>query len=299
MDGRPPRDPRAAALDRRRRRGEVTDPGIVLEAGATYLAAQPRSVVETRAHLTAAGYDPTLVEIAIERLLELRILDDRAFAGAWIESRDRTRPRSASALRRELEAKGIDEALVGELLAERERAAGSAAGYRPRPPVGPRRAREDHPGGAHAAGDADEAAARRLLERKGAALAREADPARRRAKAWSLLARNGFGADLCLRLLGEDDMAADALRSAEGPIPARRGSAPGGIGRTPRPVDPDRPDAPDRSSDQDPPDDPDRPAEVRRRGGSLKRTPLRPGGSLTRRTPLGRGSGLSRRPPTR
>jgi hypothetical protein len=44
-------------------------------------------------------------------------------------------------------------------------------------------------------GDLD--AARRLLERRGAALLREVDPRRRRAKAYALLARSGFDPDVC------------------------------------------------------------------------------------------------------
>jgi hypothetical protein len=332
LNGRPPRDPRAAALDRRRRRAAVDDPAVVLEAGAAYLAARPRSVAETSAHLVAAGYRAELIEHALARLLDLRILDDRAFGAAWIASRDRSRPRSTSALRRELEAKGLDDALIADLLQAREtdarsshtpmaatdtlhagprRSAGappsgrpgpsgraSREGSEPRPGTGaaPRvSGHEDDPDADELGMDADEAAARRLLSRKAALLARETDPARRRAKAWSLLARNGFSADLCARLAGTAD------EGPGGDGPDRDSGA-----------EDDPADHAGNATDHEPAlgavDDADAGdggpvAGSGTRGsaasGSLRRTPLRPGTGLVRKTPLARGSGLSRRPPTR
>ncbi|MET1231345.1 MAG: hypothetical protein ABWY52_00680, partial [Candidatus Limnocylindrales bacterium] len=50
---------------------------------------------------------------------------------------------------------------------------------------------------------ADEIAARRLLARRAAALAREPDPRRRRQKAYALLARNGFSPDVCARVAAD------------------------------------------------------------------------------------------------
>jgi hypothetical protein len=55
---------------------------------------------------------------------------------------------------------------------------------------------------ARAPGGADAAAAERLLARRAAALAREPDPRKRRARAWALLARNGFSPEICSRLAG-------------------------------------------------------------------------------------------------
>jgi regulatory protein len=130
-------------------------------------------VAEVRRHLVSAGYRPALVEGAIARLLELGMLDDEAFARAWVESRDRARPRGAIALRRELRLKGI--AAVIEARAE--------AAIAPEDGV-----------------DVDEAAARRLLERHRRALDRIADPRSRRQRAYALLARNGFDPEICARL---------------------------------------------------------------------------------------------------
>ncbi len=51
--------------------------------------------------------------------------------------------------------------------------------------------------------DPDEAAARRLLERRRRDLDRVADPRKRRARAYALLARNGFSPDIAARLAAE------------------------------------------------------------------------------------------------
>ncbi|MEX1335313.1 MAG: regulatory protein RecX, partial [Candidatus Limnocylindrales bacterium] len=98
---------REAAAARRARRAAVTDPDAVMEAAAAFLAVRSRSVDETRKRLVHLGYPATLVEEVLERLVRLGYLDDAAFARAWVESRDRARPRGAVALRRELQRKGV------------------------------------------------------------------------------------------------------------------------------------------------------------------------------------------------
>jgi regulatory protein len=165
---------RASYQERRERRAAVEDVAEVLEAAARYLEARPRSVAEVRRRLTSAGYRPPLVEASIARLGELGYLDDDAFARAWVESRDRARPRGELALRRELRLRGVDESLVRAILDDRRREAQDAAGD-DEPPV-----------------DADRAAADRLLERHARSLARVPDPRMRRQRAYALLARNGF-----------------------------------------------------------------------------------------------------------
>jgi regulatory protein len=100
------------------------------------------------------------------------MIDDAAFAKAWVESRDRARPRGERALRQELARKGIDRGVADETLADRD---------------------VERP-------DADEAAARRLLERHASALSRVPDPRARRQRAYALLARNGFDSELAADL---------------------------------------------------------------------------------------------------
>lgn len=162
------------------RHAAESDPGVVLNAAARFLELRSRSVHEMRRHLLTAKYPEGLVEAAIARLLELGMLDDAAFARAWVESRDRARPRGAVALRRELALKGIDRETVAGALADRERDSGGPA--------------DD---GALAAVNADETAAERLLDKHRANLARLADPRVRRQRAYALLARNGFDPEVC------------------------------------------------------------------------------------------------------
>ena len=170
---------RASYAERRATKAAVDDPAVVLEAAARFLEVRSRSVAEVRRRLTGAGYQVALVEDAIARLLDLGLLDDEAFARAWIESRDRARPRGERAIRQELGLKGVDRTTVDLVLAERREA---AAGM------------PDEDG---VVVSPDRAAAERLLARNARSLARVADPRQRRQRAYALLARNGFDPDIC------------------------------------------------------------------------------------------------------
>lgn len=173
--------PRETTAERRARRGAVDDPATVLAAAARILEARPRSTAEVRRRLGEAGYRTDLVEEAIARLGTLGYLDDEAFARAWVESRDRARPRGEWALRAELRRKGVADDVVATIIEER-----ASPGV-------------DGLVEADAGGGPDDVAAARLLERRGAAAAREVDPRRRRARAYALLARNGFDPEVAGR----------------------------------------------------------------------------------------------------
>jgi regulatory protein len=167
--------------ERRERRSQVDDAAEVMNAAARFLEARPRSVGEMRRKLTTMGYRTALVEEILGKLGDLGYLDDEAFARAWVESRDRARPRGEHALRRELQQKGVDRALVDGILGDRrDEARVDAAAAEAGEPAG-----------------VNEAAAERLLQKKLPALLREADPRRRRQRAYGLLARNGFSPDVC------------------------------------------------------------------------------------------------------
>lgn len=160
-----------------------------MEAAAQLLAVRSRSVAETRSRLRHLGYAEPLIEDVLTRLLGMGYLDDVAFGRAWVESRDRSRPRGEAVLRQELRRKGLDEAVVRDILAQR--AAGVKDG---RPGAGVSTRGED---GDRRPASADQDAAERLLTRKASALAREPDPRKRRQKAYALLARNGFDPGIC------------------------------------------------------------------------------------------------------
>lgn len=127
-------------------------------------------MAEVRRRLSGAGYRADLVEGAIERMMDLGMLDDEAFARNWVESRDRARPRGERAIRAELAFKGVDRASVDLVLEERREAAASAP---------------------------DAGAAANLLERHRHSLGRLPDPRKRRQRAYSLLARHGFDPETC------------------------------------------------------------------------------------------------------
>jgi regulatory protein len=171
---------RETFAERRERRAAIDDPEIVLNVAARYLEVRSRAVEEMRRHLSGAGYRAGLVEGAIERLLALGMLNDESFARAWVESRFRSRPRSGRVLRQELAHKGIDRALIDDILAEHEEARREPS----RDAVEPGRS-------------ADEQAADRLLARRAGALRREPNPRVRRQRAYALLARNGFDPEVC------------------------------------------------------------------------------------------------------
>lgn len=176
-----PRPRKSTPSERRERRGVVEDLAEVIDAGARLLEARPRSVDEVRRRLGGLGYRTDLVEAAVTRLEDLRYLDDDAFARAWVESRDRAKPRGEHALRRELGLKGVDRALVDAVLDDRRATARMDAAA----------------DGVEETATADDAAAERLLRRKLPVLLREPDPRRRRQRAFSLLARSGFSPDVC------------------------------------------------------------------------------------------------------
>ncbi len=88
-----------------------------LTAALRLLSYRPRSEAELRQRLARRGAAPPVVDETIERLGELGLLNDAAFARSWVESRDRASPRSRRLLAWELRAKGVDRPAVGEAVA--------------------------------------------------------------------------------------------------------------------------------------------------------------------------------------
>ena len=192
---------RESFAQRRERRAAIEDPAVVLEAAARFLEARSRSIAEVRRRLAGAGYRAELVEGAIERMTELGMLDDDAFARAWVESRDRARPRGERAIREELRLKGVDRAVIDEVMTDRRDAAqeGTSNDDPPRP-------------------SPDRTAADRLLAKNSRALTRVADPRQRRQRAYALLARHGFDPDTCREVAArfiEDGLAIDGEPAEE------------------------------------------------------------------------------------
>ncbi|KPK06060.1 MAG: hypothetical protein AMJ56_15075 [Anaerolineae bacterium SG8_19] len=83
-----------------------------------YLSYRPRSIAELKRQLVNKGYKETTVDQVIDRLSELELIDDMAFARYWVEQRETFKPRGRRALRYELYQKGIDRQIVDMVVAE-------------------------------------------------------------------------------------------------------------------------------------------------------------------------------------
>ena len=187
---------RESVAERRERRATIEDPAVVLEAAARFLEVRSRSVAEVRRRLTGAGYRSDLVQGAIERLLELGMLDDEAFARAWVESRDRARPRGERAIREELRLKGVERTSIDLVLADRREAVRGDAGGE----IG---------GNGGSPPSPDRTAAERLLAKHRRSLERVANRRQRRQRAYMLLARNGFDPETCREVAAAVDITAE------------------------------------------------------------------------------------------
>ena len=77
-----------------------------------------RTERELRQRLAARGVAARIVAETISALRAVRLVDDRAFAEAWVESRLRLRPTGSAGLRWELRQKGVADELAREVIAK-------------------------------------------------------------------------------------------------------------------------------------------------------------------------------------
>ena len=134
------------------------------EAALRYLGHQDRTVHQVRRKLDERGFERTVIESTLAELGRARLLDDRAFARRWIESRMEDRPAGEQRFEQDLQSRGIAPDVIAEVLAEFDDTVGS------------------------------EAAALQVLRRhrwRYAGLAEE----KARQRMWGLLSRRGFDAD--------------------------------------------------------------------------------------------------------
>lgn len=81
-----------------------------------YLGRRPRSVKEMKQYLSKKAASASDIKTTINRLLELKYLNDREFARQFISSRIRFKPKSVYALGYELRQKGISQGIVDDTL---------------------------------------------------------------------------------------------------------------------------------------------------------------------------------------
>lgn len=87
-----------------------------MDKAGRLLAARPRTEAELRRRLGAAGHPEPDVDRAIERLKELGVVDDDAFARQWIAERSTRGDRGEAMLVHELTSKGVDRSVAEELV---------------------------------------------------------------------------------------------------------------------------------------------------------------------------------------
>lgn len=83
-----------------------------------WLARRPHAEGELRDKFRRAGVEAEVAETALDRLRQAGLVDDLAFARAWVENRLQFRPRSAAMLRAELRQKGVDRQVIEQALAD-------------------------------------------------------------------------------------------------------------------------------------------------------------------------------------
>ncbi len=88
------------------------------ETALRLLAAQPRTCVGLDRKLTARGFPANVRAAVIERLVEVGLLDDRAYAEGYVRRRFRLGPRGFALMRRELTTRGVAGEVVDEVLRE-------------------------------------------------------------------------------------------------------------------------------------------------------------------------------------
>ena len=92
-----------------------------------FLTSRDRSVFEMRQKLSQKRCSEEVIERVIANLQESRLLDDSAFARRWVETRLHSRPAGARQVEVELRGKGIDGALLEQILEEFGEQLGSEA----------------------------------------------------------------------------------------------------------------------------------------------------------------------------
>ncbi len=101
-----------------KKRTPPSSPEEWMHLAVRYLARWDRTVAQVEQFLLSKGASAAQAKQTISRLSDLRYLDDRAYAGRWIESRLVRQPMGRDRLLAELQAKGILEAVAEEAIQE-------------------------------------------------------------------------------------------------------------------------------------------------------------------------------------
>ncbi|MCS6294228.1 MAG: RecX family transcriptional regulator, partial [Nitrospira sp.] len=89
-----------------KKRTPPSSPEEWMHLAVRYLARWDRTVIQVEQFLLSKGASAPQAKQTISRLSDLRYLDDRAYAGRWVESRLARQPMGRERLLAELQAKG-------------------------------------------------------------------------------------------------------------------------------------------------------------------------------------------------
>jgi regulatory protein len=103
-----------------------------VDRAVRFLSYRPRSTHEVRTNLVKHDIPETVIDRAVERLVNLGYLDDAAFARFWVENRSTFKPLSPRALRYELRRKGVPDSIIEVALEPVEPEAAAYAAAMPR-----------------------------------------------------------------------------------------------------------------------------------------------------------------------
>jgi regulatory protein len=95
-----------------------TDLRKAMERAGRFLALRPRTEHEVRARLAELDTDADVIESTVERLVDLKLVDDLAFATQWIAERSARKGLGPNALIHELRGKGVAGDVIHDALAE-------------------------------------------------------------------------------------------------------------------------------------------------------------------------------------
>ncbi|MEU0841093.1 recombination regulator RecX [Streptomyces sp. NPDC005962] len=133
------------------------------------LTGTPRTRQQLADALRTRGIPDEAAQEVLSRFEDVGLIDDAAFAGAWVESRHHSRGLARRALARELRTKGVDSALIADALGQLD-------------------------------ADQEEQTARELVERK-LRTTRGLDREKRLRRLAGMLARKGYPEGLALRVV--------------------------------------------------------------------------------------------------
>jgi regulatory protein len=88
----------------------------VRESALAFLGYRARSRVELRRRLTRKGYDPALIEEALDALARSGLVNDAEFSQSWVRARTGSRPIGPNRIAAELRQKGVERELIDQAL---------------------------------------------------------------------------------------------------------------------------------------------------------------------------------------